>query len=648
MGTIDLSKMTKTDAKGRVIREGEKDQLEGRFYWWKADRSHMAKEVASTIKFIQTHNPGYLERLTDSTLLYANSSSMFNLIGPALSRSASVSANSSSQRISFNVCSSVIDTLVSKIAKNKIIPSFITSGGIWGMQKKAEQMSKFSEGMFYDQDIHEKGVYAFRDCAVWGTGILHTYEDEDEVRVERVLPHEILIDQIEALQDAPRQMHRVKLVDRDVLLNMFSDDEEACEAIMKASPSQYIEIGGLATAADLLTVTESWHLKSGKDAEDGVHVICIDDTVLTPEDEMKYEKDYFPFAFINYNKKLIGHGGQGACERLQNLQSEINRLMILIQQSMWMGGSFKILSHIGDKIPVQHFNNLTAPVIKWSGDIPPTYIAPQIVQQEIYPYVDALIAKAFQQEGVSQLAASSLKPMGVDSGAALRQFDQIADDRFLFLGQQMEDFYLEVNRQMIDKAKDIYSRKKTFKVQFPTTTFIETIDWKNINLKEDEYIMKAFPTSSLPDDPAGKLQTVQEYMQAGLVSPTGGKRLLAMPDVEMYDKLSNSPENLLHKVLEDILHGDDDEESVVRPPTLEWNLQLAPQLYLQYYNYAELNNCPQDKMDKLRAWKSLLDDLTGLTTPQPAQPPQGAPMAGPAPAPTSPMVQNTNNQPIAA
>ena len=91
--------------------------------------------------------------------------------------------------------------------------------------------------------------------------------------------------------------------------------------------------------------------------------------------------------------------------------------------------------------------------------------------------------------------------------------------------QEMERFFLEGARQMIEVAKDIYARKKTFKVLFPTSKFMETIDWKDIKLKEDEYILKAFPTSSLPDDPAGKLQTIQEYMQAGLVSPRAGRRL---------------------------------------------------------------------------------------------------------------------------
>jgi hypothetical protein len=640
MSSIDVSKMSKkiTDVNGKVIseQEGKKEESKvGRHYWWKASDEDMGQEIQGTIKFIQNHQSTRLEQLTASTRLYGNSSA-FNFIGPALSRSASASAGTQSNRISFNLCASVIDTLVSKIAKNKVIPTFITSGGEWGMQRKAEQLSKFTEGMFYDQDIHKKGVDAFRDGCVWGTGVVHVFEEDDSIKVERALPHEFFVDQVESLASKPRQLHRVKVVDRDVMLafiESFDDEdlkEKAIEAINNSEQSAFVDVVATGTAADLITVSESWHLRSSEDSEDGMHAITVGDTVIFKEE---YTKDYFPFVFFHYNKRLMGFWGQGACERLQNLQQEINRLMILIQRSMWMGGSFKVLVENGSRVVSQHLNNDVGAIINYTGT-PPQYVTPPMIQQDIYPYVDALIAKGYQQEGVSQLAASSMKPLGINSGAALRTYDNISDDRMLFTGQEMEAFFLEVARQMIEVAKDIYSRKRTFKVVFPQTRFMETIDWKDIQLDEDEYVLRAYPTSSLPDDPAGRLETIQEYMQAGLVSPRAGRRLMSMPDVEMSDKLANAAEDLLHKLFEKML---DDGEYFAPEP--QFDLQLAQQLYLSYYNYATYQNAPEDRMELLRRFKGQLDDLTGITQP-PAPPVQ--PMANPAPTPTSPLIQNTN------
>lgn len=528
------------------------------------------------------------------------------------------------------------------------------------MQQKAEKLNKFCEGMAYELDIDSLKNYAVRDSGVWGTGVVHVFEEDDEVRVERAFPHEFFIDQIEALAGKPRQLHRVKPVDRDILLafiETFPDGEEKDEAIeyvTSADSSSYIDISGIGTAADLIMVSESYHLKSSKESKDGLMAICVGDKAIYVDD---WDEDYFPYPMLHYSAELFGAWGKGACERLQQLQSEVNRLMILVQRSMWMGGSFKILVENGSRVVSQHLNNDVGTIIFYTGT-PPQYVTPPMIQQDIYPYIDSLISKAFQQEGVSQLQAAALKPEGVDSGKGLREVDNIADDRFLFFGQQVEKFVLSIYRQMIDRAKDIYARKGKFQVVFPTTTFLETIDWADIDLKRDEFVLRAYPTSSLPDEPAERLSTIQEWMQGGLVSPRAGRRLMAMPDIEMSDKLANAAEDLLHKVFEAMCN---DEE--YRSPEPTWDLALAGQLYVSYINYAELNNAPDSVMRDLRQFKVQLDDLNGVAAQAvqgqqaiaqlgqmqaQAQQQAAQPMANAQPTPTSPLVQNTNNPAPAA
>lgn len=633
MAKIERGNMTATDSSGKVIREGKKDKDTAEFtkyYWWKAEEDCMAEEIAGTVKFIQQHQQGRLEQLVASTRLYGTSAAV-GLLGTAFTRAQSNTSTPWNQRISFNLCQSVVDTLQAKIAKNKVTPTFVTNGGVWGMQKKSRDLSKFIEGVFYQNDSHRKGAYVFRDSAIWGTGILHPYRDRDRIATEKVYPHELFIDTIEALATDPRQLHRVKIVDRDVLCSMFEDNKEALEAIKDAMPASYNDIGGSATAADLVKPIESWHLPSSEDADDGLHTICMDDKVLFKE---KWKKNYFPFVFMNYSKNPFGFWGKGACERLQSLQGEVNRLMILIQRSMWMGGSFKVLLENGSKVVSQHLNNDVGAIIHYTGT-PPQYITPPMIQQDIYPYVDALIAKGYQQEGVSQLSASSQKPLGLDSGKALRVYNDIEADRQLFIQQEMETYYLEEARQCIELAKDIYADKHAYKVIFPSGRFMETIDWKDIKLKEDEYVLKAFPVSSLSDDMAGRLQEVQELAQAGMISPRTARKLMRTPDLEMSDNLANAAEDLLCKIIEDIL---DKEEFI--PPEPFFDLTLAKQLSLEYYNYAKYQNCPDEVLGLLRQFMAQVDDLTGVAIQQPAMP-AGAP-ANPQATPTSPLIPNVN------
>jgi hypothetical protein len=354
-----------------------------------------------------------------------------------------------------------------------------------------------------------------------------------------------------------------------------------------------------------------------------------------------YDKDYFPYNFFHYNRRLLGFWGQGACERLQSLQTEVNRLMILIQRSMWMGGSFKVLVKIGSKVVSQHLNNDVGTIIHWAGDVPPEYITPPVIQQDIYAYIDSLIAKGYQQEGVSQLSASSMKPMGLDSGKALRAYNDIEADRQEFIQQEMERYYLEQAKQKIEIAKDIYKRKKSYVVMFPSTNFVETIDWKDIALDESQYVMKAFPMSSLSDDLSGRISDIQELMQAGIISPRAGRRLLRRPDIEMADTLASSPEDLLHKIYEQMLS-----KGEFVPPEPYMDLQLARELALQYQNYAKFHNCPDERIQLINQFLDQIDDLTnieaneaGMTAPPPASPPN-PPQAVPAAPPVSPILPN--------
>jgi hypothetical protein len=646
MAKVEYANATITDEKGNVIKESREDKnnQDGRFSWWLKTGDERAREVEATVRFLARHNSARLEQITVATRMYGNTSA-FSLMGSSFTRASSVAPSPSSQRISFNLCAAVVDTLTSQIAKNKIVPTISPSGAKWGNQRKAEQLSKFLSGCFYENKIQKKRRRAFKDGAIWGDGLVHIYRTaDDRVGVSRCLPHEFFTDNVEAMVSGrSMQLHRVQIVDRQVLLDEFKDMDnfdEIKEIILSASPANMQEVSGQGSAGDLVTIIESWRLPSGKDTNDGAHCIEIDGRELFGE---VYTKDYYPFAKFQYSEPQLGDWGQGAVERLQKLQSEINRLMILIQKSMWMGGSFKVLVKIGSKVVSQHVNNEVGAIINWAGDTPPQYITPPMIQQDIYPYVDALIEKGFKQEGVSPMQNSGEIPVGIKSGRAMRTWDKIADDRQLETGQAIEEFTLEIGRQMIEVVKDIFKEKKSYKVTWPGTKFIETIDWKDVNLQDDEYELKMFPVSSLPEEPMAKLETIQEYAQAGFLSPRAARRLMRTEDLEMSDMLAGAAEDLICKTIEDIIYDGKDDER----PDGNWDLQLAKQLSIEYYNFAKVNNCPEDKLQLLRDFQGYIDEEMGLTqsTAAPlgavANGPTGQPLANPQPTPQSNMVPNT-------
>ena len=167
---------------------------------------------------------------------------------------------------------------------------------------------------------------------------------------------------------------------------------------------------------------------------------------------------------------------------------------------------------------------------------------PQVVPAEYYAQLERLKAMAYDQAGISQLSATSQKPAGLNSGAALREYEDVESDRFGPAGEAYASYHIELDRLGIAAARGIAEREGGFKVRAPAGTFLDEIDWKSIDLSESDYTTQVYPVSSLPQDPAGRLQTVTEYVQAGWYSKRVGKKLLAFPDIEQEETLEGASE----------------------------------------------------------------------------------------------------------
>lgn len=594
--------------------------------WWLQPEGEMAQGIVAAVNSIAQADSARQTQYQTSIRLYGNLT-LLGVNGLSFSKLTSVKAPLR-DRISYNVVQSGIDTVQAKMAKNKPKPLFLTSGGDWKLQRRAKKLDKFIDGIFYENKAYELGLGCFRDGAIVGDGICHVFERHGRVTFERVLASELYVDQMEAFYGQPRQLHRAKNVDRDVLVDLFPEKKEL---IVPAQQAPTDALGVSRNVSDQLTVVESWHLPSGPKATDGKHVISIEGGVLFQE---KWTKPSFPFAFFKWCPRVYGFWGQGAAEQIQNIQLEINKLLWVIQRSMHMAGTFKILMENGSKIVKEHFSNDVGAIINYSGTRP-DYVVPPIVPVEIYQHLQTLKNQAFEQLGVSQLSAASAKPAGLDSGKALREFNDIESDRFLTIGQAYESFYMQIAKLAIDVTKDIFEREGTYKVQMPGKKFLETIDWKEVKLEDDEYLMKVFPISSLPQDPSGRLQTITEYMQAGFITPRVGRRLLDFPDLEQAETLGNSKEDWLHEVLEQMIEDGD-------PYQLEPydDAQLAHELALEYYSYAKCTKVPEDKLQILR---DFIDSVALKLAPPPM--PAGeagaeAPPAVPMPPPVSQLLPN--------
>lgn len=615
---IDYKSMTNA---GQGKTEGPIDKR-----WWLLPKSELPQALAMIVQTIAQADSKRNTQYQISTRLYGNTNLM-GTNGLSFSKIQSVQ-NALKDRLSYNIVQSGIDTVTSKMAKNKPRPMFLTSGGDWKLQSRAKKLNKFCDGVFYENKAHFMGIDSFRDGAVLGDGLIHVFEYNKRVKWERVIPSELYVDLVEAFDGNPRQMHRVKNVDRQVLIDMFPGKKTK---ILEANSASADLTATYQNVSDQVTVCESWHLPSGPEATDGIHVISIDKDILFSED---WDKPYFPFAKFTWGKRLYGFWGQGAAEQIQNIQLEINKLLWVKQRSLHLAGSFKILLENGSKIVKEHLTNDIGAIINYTG-VKPEYVIPPVIPMEIDTQINWLKQAGFEQLGISMLSAASQKPAGLNSGKALREYNDIESDRFMVIGQLWEQFFLDLARLSIDVAKNIYEREGSYEVKVPNKRFVETIDWKDIDLDEDQYIMKMFPVSSLPQEPAGRLQTVQEYVQAGFISPRTARRLLDFPDLEQVEDLQNAAEDYLNEVFEKIT-----EEGEYTPPDQFDDLALAEELCLEFIAQGKRNGLEDEKIMMLIKYLSQVRALNAKAQQAMAPPPGMAPQAAPMAPPQSDMIAN--------
>jgi hypothetical protein len=586
------------------------------YHWWEAkDEVKLANELCSTVLYLK-EGQGFRQRQAAIFARLYGNQSLFGFVGSNLSKMDQY-AGLPPDRPTFNLVSSVTDTLVSKLTQSRPSPIFLTNNGDYKERNLAKQLNNFINGEFYRTKAYDIMEYILRDALVEGTGCLKVYEnDEKQVAIERVFLTELFVDLSESYMGDPRSLYQVKLIDREVLEGTFPKVSK--KIINEAEPATLDNSGDSAKSiSDLVMVVEGWHLPSVHGATDGRHTIaCSTGTILDEE----YTKDTFPFVFLHHKKRTFGFWSQGVAETLMGTQIEINSLLSTISRSIKLVGVPRIFIEDGAKVVKAHLNNEIGTIVTYRGTKPSYEVAP-CVPQEMYAERDRLIQYGYQQEGLSMMAANSEKPAGLDSGEAIRTYDDINTDRFAALSRRYDNVFIDLAYQIIDKAKEIAIRDGSYSTVFPDKTGSKEVDLPKASLLEDSYVIQCFNESSLPKDPAGRQQAIVERVQAGILSIKEGRRLTDYPDLAQIETLANASEERIFMILDDIV-----EKGKYTEPDPFMDLALAEQLVVQYYNLYVCRKLEESKCQMLRDFFSQIQMLKGLTQP----PPQAmAPMATP-------------------
>lgn len=633
-----MPKITKKDGKSVITvktRDSSPKKANQGWKWWLANsKKELCDQVIDTAGFLKERQSFRYRQASIFSRLYSNRP-LFNFIGSNFNKMGT-GASLPNDRPTMNVVQSCVDTLVSRVTQSRPRPVFLTDNGNYKERNLAKQMNNFINGELYQTKAYGHGEMILRDASIIGTGVLKVYETPDHrVGLDRVLNPELLVDDNDAFYGCPRQLFQIKLVDKSVLKEIFPNHKSDIERAEQGFPDSSSEAGK--TVSDQIIIVEAWHLPSGKESGDGRHVIACTSGVILDEE---WAKNYFPFVFLNYSPPITGFWGQGLSEQLMGTQVEINKLLITISQSINLVGVPRVFVEDGSKVVKAHLNNQVGAIVTYRGTKPIYEVAP-CVPQELYGQLERLVGYAYQQSGISALAATAQKPAGLNSGEAIRNYDDLQTDRFAALVRRYDNVFVDLAYLITDFAKDIAEEQGSYSTVYPNKDGTKEIDLPNAGMLE-EPVIQCFDASSLPRDPAGRLEKVTEMMQSGLVSPQEGRRLLDYPDIEQVDKLENASEERILQILDEIV-----DTGKYTPPDPFMDLGLANKIVTQYYNLYASAKLEESKAQKLRDFASQVNAL--MQASQPPAPPQipmappNQPQAVPAAPPVSPMLPNIPN-----
>lgn len=518
-------------------------------------------------------------------------------------------------RLRLNVCQAVVDAATAQAAANEIRPMPLTIGGNWDQQARAKKLQLYFDGMFHRLGQHNLSMRIFSDAGIFGTGVEKIYAGRDGVTAERVLSDNIVVDDIEAQYGFPQQLFEYREIPRDNLIARYPKLKRQIE---DASELLRQDHWGRHRLAMPVSVVEAFKLPSYDGAGDGRHVIALPTATLLDEE---WTRNRFPYAVMRWKVAPIGWYGLGAIEEIMPMQLEIN-FMLRKKQILLTHAAYQLWIKKGS-VAQSDLNNDDRTVRQYA-DTPPIAIPINTGSAEIDNHIDRLYRWAFESTGVSMLQAQAQKPAGLNSGEAIRTYNDISSARFMELLKRFETFHLQVGQALIDAEQDFRSGEhdgeRSRKVTAPDGKGrLQAVDFAECMVDEDNLRLQVFPTSMLPARPEGKLAFLKDL---GQISPAIQEQMVSalnFPDTERALSLVNAPLDMADLVIDKILSQG---ERVV--PEHYWDLEVMRKRASQALLRAQCDNAPVDRLELMREF---IDACVDLATGASLQPAAAAPQA---------------------
>lgn len=538
-----------------------------------------------------------------------------------------------------NVLQSMVDTVVSRIAKRRPMPVISADDAEYSEKLYARRASRVLRRKMGQPAIERMMPMFLRDGVVRGDGFVQAVRNGGDITIEKFPRSELVFDDGEARDGMPLRLARVKRVDKDRLAALFPDDAKRIDKLSPA-PRDYWDPYDYDAPVDVdqVEVVMGWSLPTGCGAADGKHIIAIRDGGK-PLCERPWRRMRFPMARVQWTPGMRGFYGIGLIQQLAGSQNKVNDLWNDHQEALYWGSGLKIFQPRSANVDKHHLRARHPVVIEYDG-AKPDYEAPNPASSQAMDSLRWLIQQMYEISGISQASASSKSPLGPNaSGKALDTMEDIQSDRFSQLETQQAMSRVDIGMALLDEAKelaeDVASREVT---GVELASWIDEIEWSKFDFDGGAYHLNIEPINFLPDTRAGKLDALGDLgkIPGLLTSPLQTAGLFEEPDIAREFRYLLGPKRMLEKVME--MLGDEKIPLLECVPTPQMDPALALEMAKGELGNAYSENASDALVGRYRWFLQMLEGEQKMAIPPPApQPGPGGPgMGAPPPPPGMP------------
>lgn len=397
-----------------------------------------------------------------------------------------------------NVIKSVIDTLVSKLANQKVRPYLNPVNGLFSTRKIVKQAQQYFDIIYDKEHTQEKVSKAYRNACIFGIGYLFYNPFTKTIDVPGTW--QVGICNTEKGYGKPTKL---LIEDRNFPITQLGN-----YGIKEKYTSEYVNFKLFFDTIE----HKMYVLINGKKVK-----------------EEKYEADCIPVVEVYNTVPIFGTRTVSIVDELDGIQTNIDLINQKISTAAQLTPGNVTYVQAGSNLNASDISNRTgmAYTVKMGpgqNQLPVVNVTPAPFDPMWQSLLDSYVKQAYEIVGVSQLSAQSQKPAGLDSGVALQTLSDIESDRFMVQLQGYTNAFVDLANLIIEVNEDGSI--------LPKSVDTAEYSWEDIRKQKDLFKVQFSAMSILSKDPQTKLKQIMQLTQIGLITTDKLATYLDSPDLE--------------------------------------------------------------------------------------------------------------------